>query len=179
MTPEQQDLIVIAAGEDRVGLVERIAQAVTDAGCNIEESRMAALAGQFALLTRISGPWHGLSRLESGLPATGHELGLDLVVRRAQGRPPKAPLIPYQVDVVAMDHPGIVQSLANFFSRLGINIESLDTETYPAPHTGAPMFALHMTVGIPAEARIPHLRADFLDYCDDLNLDATFEPVRG
>lgn len=178
MTPEQQDLIVIAAGEDRVGLVERLAQAVTEAGCNIEESRMAALAGQFALLTRISGPWHGLSRLESSLPASGRELGLDLVVRRASGKPAETALIPYQVDVVAMDHPGIVQSLANFFSRLGINIQSLDTETYPAPHTGTPMFAMHMVLGIPADARIPHLRSDFLDYCDDLNLDATFEPLR-
>ncbi|MBS0312523.1 MAG: glycine cleavage system protein R, partial [Proteobacteria bacterium] len=55
---------------------------------------------------------------------------------------------------------------------------ALDTETYPAPHTGAPMFAVHMTLGIPADTHIATLRGDFLDYCDDQNLDATFEPVR-
>jgi len=27
--------------------------------------------------------------------------------------------------------------------------------------------------------QIANLRGDFLDYCDDLNLDATFEPLRG
>jgi glycine cleavage system transcriptional repressor len=41
------------------------------------------------------------------------------------------------------------------------------------------MFSVVMTVGIQAKVHIPTLRSDFLDYCDDLNLDATFEPVRG
>src|SRR4030065_227003 len=81
-------------------------------------------------------------------------------------------------EVAALDQPGIVNSLANFFARLHINIEALDTETYPAPHTGAPMFAVHMTLGIPADAHIATLRGDFLDYCDEQNVDATFEPVR-
>jgi len=37
---------------------------------------------------------------------------------------------------------------------------------------------LAITVGLPAGARIATLRAEFLDCCDDLNLDATFEPAR-
>jgi glycine cleavage system transcriptional repressor len=35
-----------------------------------------------------------------------------------------------------------------------------------------------MTLGIPADAHIATLRGNFLDYCDDQNLDATFEPAR-
>ncbi len=60
----------------------------------------------------------------------------------------------------------------------GINIEELQTDTYPAPHTGTTMFSVIMTVGIHADVHIPALRGNFLDYCDDLNLDATFEPAR-
>ena len=56
--------------------------------------------------------------------------------------------------------------------------EELQTNTYPAPHTGTPMFSVHVTVGVPANTHIPTLRGEFFDYCDDLNLDATFEPVR-
>jgi len=40
------------------------------------------------------------------------------------------------------------------------------------------MFSVSMTVGVPADMHIPTLRGDFLDYCDGLNLDAIFEPVR-
>jgi glycine cleavage system transcriptional repressor len=41
------------------------------------------------------------------------------------------------------------------------------------------MVSVIMTVGVPPNVHIATLRGDFLDYCDDLNLDATFEPVRG
>jgi glycine cleavage system transcriptional repressor len=88
------------------------------------------------------------------------------------------PLVPYSINVVAMDHPGIVHNLANFFALRGINIEELSTDTYPAPHTGTTMFSVNMTVGIPADTHIPTLRGDFLDHCDSLNLDAIFEPSR-
>ena len=61
------------------------------------------------------------------------------------------------------------------FSEGGINIADVQTNTYLAPHTGAPMFSVSMMVGIPADAQIAALRDEFLEYCDELNLDA----VRG
>ena len=70
-------------------------------------------------------------------------------------------------------------SLAAFFSSNGLIIEGLQISTYLVLHTGTPMFFVVMTVGVQAKVHISTLRGDFLDYCDDLNLDATFEPVRG
>ena len=171
-------LVITASGEDKVGLVDRLSSRITESGCNIEESRMAVLGGQFALIMLLSGPWNALSKLEGQLDGLGDQLGLTLIHKRTQKRERTQPAIPYEVDVVAMDHPGIVRDLAAFFSRNGINIEELQTDTYPAPHTGTPMFSVTMTVGIKADAHIPTLRGNFLDYCDDLNLDATFEPAR-
>ena len=172
-------LVITASGQDKVGLVENLSSRITESGCNIEQSRMAVLGGQFALIMLITGPWHALSKLENVMAAIGAQLGLTIIHQRTQKRALAQPLIPYHVDVVAMDHPGIVHKLASFFSRSGINIEELQTDTYPAPHTGAPMFSVSLTVGIPAGTHIPRLRDDFLDYCDDLNLDATFEPLQG
>jgi glycine cleavage system transcriptional repressor len=40
------------------------------------------------------------------------------------------------------------------------------------------MFSLHMTVGIPAELAIAAIRGEFMDFCDDLNLDAMLAPVK-
>ena len=40
------------------------------------------------------------------------------------------------------------------------------------------MFALHMTIGIPADTAIASVRGDFMDFCDDLNLDAMMAPVK-
>jgi len=171
-------LVITAAGEDQVGLVERFSSKITESGCNIEQSRMVVLGGQFAILVLVSGPWNALSKLETQLEPLGLQLGLSIVVKRTRARELSQPVLPYHVEVVALDHPGIVHNLAKFFSRFGINIEELSTDTYPAPHTGTQMFSVQMEVGVPAKTHIPTLRGEFFDYCDDLNLDATFEPSR-
>jgi glycine cleavage system transcriptional repressor len=36
-----------------------------------------------------------------------------------------------------------------------------------------------MTVAVPADTHIARLREEFLDFCDEMNLDAVIEPVRG
>ncbi len=177
--PNNDYLVITASGEDRMGLVDKFSGEITETGCNIEESRMAVLGGQFALIMLLSGPWNALSKLEGQLPTLGKRLGLTIVHQRTRERERPQPMVPYHIEVVALDHPGIVRNLAGFFSRHGINIEELQTDTYPAPHTGTPMFSVSMTVGIPSATHIPTLRGEFFDYCDDLNLDATFEPARG
>ena len=171
-------LVITAAGEDQVGLVERFSSKIAESGCNIEQSRMVVLGGQFAILVLVSGAWNALSKLEIQLEPLGEQLGLSIVVKRTRARELTQPVLPYHVEVVALDHPGIVHNLAKFFSRFGINIEELSTDTYPAPHTGTQMFSVQMEVGVPAKTHIPTLRGEFFDYCDDLNLDATFEPAR-
>ncbi|TCJ11822.1 glycine cleavage system protein R [Parasulfuritortus cantonensis] len=177
--PNPRDLLAITAtGEDQVGLVQRFTSRIVDSGCNIEESRMALLGGHFALIMLVSGRWDALTKLEDRLASVGAELGLTIVQKRTRDLDRKHALVPYSINVVAMDHPGIVHNLANFFAQRDINIEELATDTYPAPHTGTPMFSVNMTVGIPGDTHIPTLRGDFLDYCDSLNLDAIFEPAR-
>ena len=135
---ENNYLVITASGEDKIGIVDRLSGRIADSGCNIEESRMAVLGGHFAFIMLVSGAWHALSKLEGQMTALGEQLGLTIVHERTRKRERAEPAIPYNVEVVTMVHPGIVRSLAAFFSRNGINIEELQTSTYPAPHTGTP-----------------------------------------
>jgi glycine cleavage system transcriptional repressor len=180
MTQEhrQESLVLTATGEDRVGLVDQLTRRIVDIGCNIEDSRMAVLGGQFALIMLLTGRWDALAKLESQLPDIGEQLALSIIHKRTRQRERGAPVVPYFVEAISVDHPGIVQGLSSFFAQRAINIEQLDTDTYPAPHSGTPMFSVRMTVGVPAATHIPTLRSDFLDHCDALNLDASFEPAR-
>lgn len=138
---------------------------------------MAVLGGSFALVVLVSGESGNISALERSLPSLAESLGLTLTARRTQMRHPQSTL-PYEVEVVALDHPGIVKNLSGFFAQRGINIEELTTDTYPAPHTGSPMFSVYMTVGIPPQSSIAGLREEFSSFCDSLNLDGTLEPRR-
>ncbi len=179
MPNKENYLVVTALGRDRPGIVNRLSAAVLEHGCNIVDSRMTVLGGEFAVLLMVEGQWNTLAKVENSLPELERALGMQILSKRTAGRSGGRDMLPYAVEVVAMDHPGIVNQLAAFFSERNINIEDLSTTSYAAAHTGTPMFAVHMTVGIPAEIHLATLREEFMDYCDSLNLDAVLEPSKG
>lgn len=172
-------LIVISAiGSDRPGIVQALSGAVLSRAGNILDSRMTVLGGEFAILMLVSGEDNAIAQLEADRERLEESLGLQLTLKRTRQRDTANRALPYRVEVVAMDHPGIVHDIANFFSGRGINIDDLVTGTYAAPHTGTTMFNLHMTLSVPAEESISRLREAFFDFCEVRNVDASMSPHR-
>ncbi|MGQ0592699.1 MAG: glycine cleavage system protein R [Gammaproteobacteria bacterium] len=174
----QNHFVISALGNNRPGLVHQLSKAVKDCGCNILDSRMAVLGGEFAVILLLAGTWDAIAKIESMIPRLEDSLDLTLISRRTEIREKVANLMPYAVEVVASDRPGIVHDIAQFFSSRDINIEELFTGSYSAAHTGTPMFSLHVTISVPTNTSIAALRGEFMDLCDQLNLDAVMEPVK-
>ena len=172
-----QLIVISAVGPDRTGVVQDISEDILNCDGNIEESRMATLGSDFAMLLLVSGNWHTLNRLEKGLEKL-RESGLTYTIRKTEERRIKEDRMPYAVDVVSLDHQGIVYNLANFFASHNIEIADVATRSYAAAHTGAPMFAVQMSVNVPSSIHIAQLREEFLELSDRLNLDAILEPVK-
>jgi glycine cleavage system transcriptional repressor len=172
-------LVIAAVGEDRPGLVDALSGWILDSGCNIADSRMTVLGGEFAVLLLAEGQWNRLAKLEDQREQVQSKLGMIITLKRTEEKRPEGAFLPYAVDVVALDHPGIVHNLASFFSQRNINIQDLSTASYAAAHTGTQMFSVHMSLDVPADTHIAALREEFLDFCDHLNLDAVIEPVKG
>ncbi len=175
----KQLVVISAVGGDRSGVVHDLTRAVLDCGGNILDSRMIALGSEFAMLLLVSGSWHTLARLESELKKVEDQSGLSLSMRRTEERAPRSDMLPYAIDVVCLDQPGIVFHLASFFASREIDIAEMATRSYSAAHTGAPMFSVQITVNIPGNLQISALRDEFMDFCDHMNLDAIMEPVKG
>lgn len=178
-TPHSQYLVISALGEDQPGIVRNLTRPVTEAGANILDSRMTILGGEFAILMMVEGSWDTIAKLEAQLPGLQQKLDLTILTRRTSGQREAASSMPYTANVVSLDHPGIVNQLAEFFSNRHINIQDLYTDSYRAAHTGTPMFTATMTVNIPGTTPIAALREEFLDLCDSLNLDGILEPAKG
>lgn len=176
--PVKQHLAVSAVGTDRTGIVHELSRVITECGGSISESRMANLGAEFAMLLLISGNWHSLAKLETELKKLGESAGLTINLKRTEPRGARTDMVPYSVDVVCVDQTGIVASLAGFFSSRSIDIAELATRVYAAAHTGATMFSVQMIVNVPTRIHLAHLREEFMDFCDSLNLDAIMEPVK-
>jgi len=171
-------LVLSALGHDKPGLVTELSNTILSYGCNIVDSRMTVLGGEFAIIMLISGNWSNVAKLESSLPGLQDSLHLSVTCTRTDKRQLEKDALPYSVEVIALDHQGIVHELAEFFSSRDINIYELYTGSYHAAHTGTAMFSLNMILEIPSKTQIAVLRDEFLEYCDQLNLDAVIEPIK-
>lgn len=174
----KQYLAISAIGNDRVGLVHDLSKVIADCGGNISESRMTALGAEFAVLMLVTGNWHAMARIETDLKRLAEASDITLQIRRTDPRPIHEDQVPYSVDVVCLDQAGIVSALSGFFAARGIDISEMNTRSYMAPHTGAPMFGVYMIVNVPSSIHLGAMREEFMDLCDNLNLDAILEPVK-
>lgn len=174
----KQLIVINAIGGDRTGLVYDLTRAVADCGGNIIESRMSALGSEFAMLLLVAGNWHTPAKLEAELKKLSETSGITATLRKTEARPPRPDFVSYTVDVVCLDQPGIVYNLAGFYSSRGIDIAELNTRSYAAAHTGAQMFSVYMVVNVPSRIHVGALREEFMDFCDQMNLDAILEPVK-
>ena len=175
----KQHIVISAVGSDRVGMVHDLSKAVADCGGSISESRMTALGSEFAMLLLVTGNWHTLAKLEGEFKKLADASGMNIQLRRTEARVARNDMLPYSVDVVCLDQMGIVSGLSGFFSQRGIEIAELSTRSYAAAHTGAPMFSVRLVVNVPSRIHLGVLREEFMDFCDQLNLDAILEPVKG
>jgi len=173
-----QLIVISAIGSDRTGVVQDLTKVVLGCGGNIEESRMATLGSEFAMLLLVSGNWHLRNRLDRELEKLSESSGLQISVKETDAKPVAANRMPYFVDVLALDQQGLVFNLAQFFTSRDIEIADVTTHSYAAAHTGAPMFSVQMSVNVPSTVHVAQLRDEFHELCENLNLDAVFDAAK-
>ncbi len=171
-------LVISALGKDRPGILSELSKAIMDSACTILDSRMTMLGGEFAGILLVSGNWSSVAKLEDALNGLQESLGLMLTARRTEPPAPQTRLLPYVVEIATVEQPGIVYRLADFFTSRNIGIQELYTGCYSTPHSDTPLFSLTMTVNISTDLHIASLREQFMDFCDELNLDGVIEPLK-
>jgi glycine cleavage system transcriptional repressor len=171
-------LVLTAVGPDRPGLVNGISSLILGAGANLEDSRMAILGGEFALLVLISGAQAEVERVERELPALGEKLGLRVMLKHTRPDEVQRRFLPYSLRVTGVDRPGIVHGVSDLLARRGVNVASLDSRLAHAPLSGTPMFVLEAELQVPSELALSELRRELGALCDDENLDYVLEGSR-
>lgn len=114
--------VVYGAGNDAVGLVERIAATIADAGGNILDLRQDTLHGLFGvyLVTQIET---GLEEFQQLIKQVGEDTGLDLHARRYVPVPKSGETRSMLISLLGRDKPGIVSAVSKDLSAHKINIE--------------------------------------------------------
>ena len=177
-SPNENHLLINAYTTHPESPLLSVTRRIADSGCNLVDSRLATVGRDVSMTALATGSWDAVAKLEAMLGRLDREEGLKLNWYRTAAKVSQSNLLPYIVEVVAADKPGILFQLADFFDRQGITIENLQSTRYRAMQTGAEMFSAQLTVGVPANMHIAALRDDFLEFCDHLNLDAIMDPMK-
>lgn len=159
-------------GDDRVGLVGRLSESISQHGGNWERSQMAELAGKFAGIVvvsvpaeRIGGLTAALRELEGLLEVSAHPGSDD----RGGGR--NVPGAELRIDLLGNDRPGIVHEVSSVLQRHDLGIETIETVTREAPMAGGQLFEAHIVVRLPVCAQPDAIRADLEMLAAELLVD--------
>lgn len=143
-------LVLSFIADDRPGLVDTLSEAITDAGGNWHESRMAQLAEKFAGIVRVELPdrerLDALKKRLGDLEAGG--IHVTVTEARDAGEPAGTPLV---LDIVGPDQPGIVQEITHCLAQHRVSIETMETATEQTPMGGGTLFRAQLDVRGPAD----------------------------
>jgi glycine cleavage system regulatory protein len=140
-------LVLSVVGSDRPGLTKALAGAVLSANGNWLESHLSRLGGLYVGSVLVEVAADKVEALRAAVAAVDAQ-GLEVRVAPALESAGAAGET-LEFSLVGQDRPGIVNLVTAAVSKLGVNIEALDTWLGAEAHSGAPLF--HMA----AELRLP------------------------
>lgn len=166
------NLILTVIGDDRPGLVEALATAISQHEGNWLESSMSQLAGKFAGILRVSVPEENSAALIQTLKALP-SLRVSAEVAEAAGERNAGRRL--KLSLVGHDRIGIVREVSQVLARHAVNVEDLSTHTASAPMSAEIHFhaIAELTAAPTLDART--LTDDLERISNDLMVDITLD----
>ena len=165
--------VITSFGRDRKGIVNEVTAALLAARGNVEESRMARLRGDFTITMLVS-----FVRDQSDVDAFKSDLarieGLTTSVRASSEDEGAAKTVSTHRRVLLRgnDFPGITHAFTRVLFDRDVNIESMTTDTAPAPFGTERLFLVDALVRLSAgAASIDALGASLRALERDMGLD--------
>jgi glycine cleavage system transcriptional repressor len=176
--PMKRQIALSAVGRDQPGIVAALSKVFFENQCNLEDSSMTRLAGDFAVLLLISLPENKTAEdLRKAVEPVTQKWGLTYSMRElsAEEEDGTASGLPYTLVVYGVDHPGIVYRIAQAAADEKVNIS--DLRTHVTSSAQGPLYSLAMEVEIP-DARVVELFGKKLESLKkELKVEITLSPV--
>ena len=135
-------LIISAFGPDRKGIVSEISSIINECNGNIETSRMVRLEEQFSILILIKIENKDIEILKNKIENI-EKLTVNTNVINSFNKIYKNK---FHLYINGADNEGIVYSFSNYFSKLNINIEEVNTNIKNAPVSATPLFMMDLII---------------------------------
>ena len=169
--------IVTALGKDRPGIVAGVTKILYQLGCNLEDSAMTRLEGEFAIMLIFSTTALSEERLRRAFSPLESRLKLAVHLKpltKGETSAPKKRGGSCLISVYGADKPGIVYRVAEALSRARVNIT--DVHTHRSVSRGPSLYLTLLEVEPPATRSVKSLEATLKPVAKRLGVEVSVRP---
>jgi glycine cleavage system transcriptional repressor len=173
-----QRWVVTALGKDRPGIVAGVTKTLYQLGCNLEDSAMTRLEGEFTVMLIVSIPRRvGGEGVRKALEPLGRKLKLAVYLKpltRSEAAAPRRHGRVYLISVYGADRPGIVFHISDALARAGINIT--DVHAHRSTGSSPSLYLLLLEIEVPPARSIPVLERHLKRIAKRLGVEVSLRP---
>jgi glycine cleavage system transcriptional repressor len=161
-----EDVVVVATGADRPGVMDELSQFLVECGVNIIQSRSVSLGGTYCLLLQVRGAPSAIQSIRMGLPQLTDN-GIRAELRPVHdGGSSDAGTFPYIFIASGKDQIGVLHRISHLMRVLKVNIEDMKTRV-----AADNSFEIRLALAVPRETPVTMLK-DYLSYlCKELGIE--------
>ncbi|MDR1086905.1 MAG: hypothetical protein LBL16_01455 [Endomicrobium sp.] len=160
-----------AIGKDKPGIVSSITKALYEEKCNVEDSAMTILHGQFAMILIIKITTNlSIKALFNKLQKVANPLGMAFSYAELSSYVPKKhkSVNPYVISVYGSDRTGVVYNISECLAEDKINIT--DMQTTLLKYKGKDTYIMIIECDIPKKKSYEKLSKDLLRLARHINV---------
>jgi glycine cleavage system transcriptional repressor len=171
--------IVSAYGKDRPGIVADVTEILYEYGCNLEDTRMGNLSGEFSLMILFSSPEEDdiEAKLTKAYERLKDEKQISAYIRRSKAaeQKPVPPQAIYTLKVEGLDHTGIVYRISRYLAYHNINIANLNSSITYTPESGAQVYNMEVSIEVDTKTDMDEVQEGLSQLAEDLHVDIIVE----
>ena len=172
-------IVLTAVGRDRVGIVAEVADALYKLGCNLLDSSMTLLRGEFAIILMVQLPeGQSTEDLQKQLSTVAERMQMTIHARElSEEEVLETPTrgVPHMISVYGADKAGIVAGITRKLAELGINIT--DVETKYSDEGAESIFVMILEVTVPPELPTRAVESALARTARDLAVDVSVQTL--
>ena len=173
-------MMLTALGKDHPGIVKTVTGVLFENRCNIEDSAMTQICGNFAMMLAVVIPDETSGKdLEDRLKKLAEQKNMFIDLKPLQ-KPDKKKTITREkrrcvLTVSGSDKPGIVHEITGLLADRNINIATINTRIFS--DNGNDTYIMILELELPYETKFSQLKFELSGISEKLDVEITLEPI--
>ena len=178
--PIDRYAMMTAFGQDCPGIVAAVSEGLFQLKCNIEDTCMTRLRGEFTMMVMVKLPSElSPDHLTARIAPFTEPLGLTVLCREvpshAAASQPQIEIPTYMLSVYGADRPGIVAKVARLVADHGGNITDMNTRVIGTAER--PVYVMLLEVLLPSAQEPTQLESALQSLKTSLGVDVSFHTI--